>query len=83
MSVAKLQTAVCGPTGYAEFELVRLMLRHLRLAKPLLLTGDGGDLGFVGEISSVGTRWIEAIWERGGIPAISSLAPGSDGEYYT
>ena len=28
----------------------------------------GGDLGFVGEISSVDSRWIEAIWDNDGIP---------------
>lgn len=45
-------------------------------------TKDGGDLGFVGEISSVDSRWIEAIWDNDGVPVISSLALGSDGEYY-
>jgi acetylglutamate kinase len=43
---------------------------------------SGHDLGFVGEISSVDSRWIEAIWEKDGVPVISSLALGSDGEYY-
>lgn len=43
---------------------------------------DGCDLGFVGEISNVDARWIEAIWNAGGIPVISSVALGSDGEYY-
>jgi acetylglutamate kinase len=42
----------------------------------------GGDLGFVGEISSVDPRWIRAIWDNGGVPVISSVAIGSDGEYY-
>lgn len=42
----------------------------------------GADLGYVGEISSVDPRWIEAIWNNDGIPVISSLALGSDGEYY-
>ena len=41
----------------------------------------GGDLGFVGETSSVDSRWIEAIWANDGVPVISSLALGSDGEY--
>jgi len=36
----------------------------------------------VGEISSVDPRWIEAIWANDGVPVISSLALGSDGEYY-
>ena len=43
---------------------------------------DGTDLGFVGEICAVETRWIEAIWSQGGIPVISSLAVGALGEYY-
>ncbi len=42
----------------------------------------GCDLGFVGEICSVEPRWVEAIWNEGGIPVLSSLALGPDGEYY-
>jgi acetylglutamate kinase len=45
-------------------------------------TTAGYDLGFVGEISFAESRWIEAIWQQGGIPVISSVALGSDGEYY-
>ncbi len=33
---AKLKTAVLGATGYAGFELTRLLLRHPRLQKPML-----------------------------------------------
>ena len=40
------------------------------------------DLGFVGEIVSVEARWLEAIWQQGGIPVLSSVALGNDGEYY-
>jgi len=43
---------------------------------------EGYDLGFVGEICSVEPRWLDAIWAEGGIPVVSSLALGSDGEYY-
>jgi acetylglutamate kinase len=43
---------------------------------------SGYDLGFVGEISSAEPRWLEAIWSQGGIPVLSSVALGSDGEYY-
>jgi acetylglutamate kinase len=43
---------------------------------------NGTDLGFVGEISSVEPRWIEAIWVNGSVPVISSLALGNDGQYY-
>src|SRR6202021_3138911 len=42
----------------------------------------GCDLGFVGEICYAEPRWIEAIWGAGGIPVLSSVALGSDGEYY-
>lgn len=42
----------------------------------------GYDLGFVGEICSVEPRWLEVIWTEGGIPVLSSLALGTDGEYY-
>ena len=45
-------------------------------------TANGHDLGFVGEISSVDPRWIETIWQQGSMPVISSVAPGSDGQYY-
>jgi acetylglutamate kinase len=40
------------------------------------------DLGFVGEIASVDTRWLEAIWQMGGVPVLSSMAMGFDGEFY-
>jgi acetylglutamate kinase len=44
--------------------------------------GSGSVLGFVGEIVSVEAGWLDAIWQQGGIPVISSLALGNDGEYY-
>jgi acetylglutamate kinase len=59
-----------------------------------LCGGDGGtfrarkketkncDLGYVGEICSAEPRWLEAIWRENGIPVLSSMAPGFDGEYY-
>jgi acetylglutamate kinase len=42
----------------------------------------GGDLGFVGEICASDPKWIHAIWSCDAVPVISSLAPGSDGQYY-
>ena len=39
----QLQTAVVGATGYAGFELARLLGRHPRLAKPLLFTRESGN----------------------------------------
>jgi acetylglutamate kinase len=43
---------------------------------------NGPDLGFVGDICSVDTSWLEAIWNAGGVPVVSSIALGNDGEYY-
>ena len=43
MSVAKLKAAIMGATGYAGFELTRLLLRHQKLAAPLLLTRSEGS----------------------------------------
>lgn len=43
---------------------------------------QGKDLGFVGEICFAEPCWIEALWSRGGIPVLASLALGADGEYY-
>jgi acetylglutamate kinase len=40
------------------------------------------DLGYVGEIVASDSRWIEAIWQLNGVPVISSMALGFDGEYY-
>ncbi len=40
------------------------------------------DLGFVGEIAASDSRWLDAIWQLNGVPVLSSLALGFDGEYY-
>jgi acetylglutamate kinase len=45
-------------------------------------TANGHDLGFVGEISSADPRWIQAIWQQGCVPVMSSVALGCDGQYY-
>jgi acetylglutamate kinase len=42
----------------------------------------GRDLGFVGEIDKVDLQWLEAIWNRGGVAVLASVAIGEDGEYY-
>ena len=39
---AKLKTAVLGATGYSGFELTRILVRHPRLEKPLLLGRESG-----------------------------------------
>ncbi len=40
------------------------------------------DLGFVGEICTFDSQWIDRFWNAGVVPVISSLALGFDGEYY-
>lgn len=40
---AAIKTAVVGSTGYAGFELTRLLTRHPRLGKPLLLRREKED----------------------------------------
>jgi acetylglutamate kinase len=40
------------------------------------------DLGFVGEIVSSDPRWLDAIWQLNGVPVLSSMALGFDGQYY-
>jgi acetylglutamate kinase len=40
------------------------------------------DLGFVGEIAASDARWLDAIWNLNGVPVLSSMALGFDGEYY-
>lgn len=40
------------------------------------------DLGFVGEICDSDPRWLNALWNGGCLPVLSSLALGLDGEYY-
>jgi N-acetyl-gamma-glutamyl-phosphate reductase len=41
MTQANIQPAVVGATGYAGFELARLLLRHPRVKKPVLFTRKG------------------------------------------
>ena len=45
MTFALLQPAVVGATGYAGFELTRLLLHHPRVRKPVLLGRDGESAG--------------------------------------
>jgi N-acetyl-gamma-glutamyl-phosphate reductase len=40
---AKFKTAVLGATGYSGLELTRILVRHPRLAKPVLLRRPGAD----------------------------------------
>ena len=45
MTTAKLQTALLGATGYAGFELARLLLKHPKVATPLFLARAGEVAG--------------------------------------
>ena len=67
-TIGQSAVGLCGGDGQA-----------FRARKKL---SNGHDLGFVGEISAVDPRWIETIWQQGCVPVISSLALGSDGQYY-
>eukprot|EP01018_Ginkgo_biloba_P001149 Gb_05172 [translate_table: standard] len=42
----------------------------------------GGDLGFVGEVSSINTSVLKAIVENGSIPVIASVAADDNGQAY-
>lgn len=49
---AKLKTAVVGATGYAGFELTRLLLRHPQLEKPIFL-GRAGEADSPADLAEV------------------------------
>jgi N-acetyl-gamma-glutamyl-phosphate reductase len=64
-----IQTAVVGATGYAGFELARLLARHPQLAKPLLMGREDVRAGELAEafphVSGNGHLPIEPFtWER-------------------
>lgn len=42
----------------------------------------GMELGYVGDITDSDSRWLDVVWNAGGVPVISSVALGLDGEYY-
>ncbi len=77
--VNKSVVAAIVAAGIRRLDCAAAMACHSARAKRQT---EGYDLGFVGEICSVEPRWMEAIWNEGGIPVLSSLALGSDGEYY-
>lgn len=67
---AKLKTAVLGATGYSGLELTRILLRHEKLEKPLLLRRTG-DSGTVGDLADV----FPALSGNGGYPLHSLSWP--------
>lgn len=67
---AKLKVAVLGATGYSGLELTRILLRHPRVEKPMLLrrsaeNGSSGDLADV----------FPALYGNGGYPLHSLSWP--------
>jgi N-acetyl-gamma-glutamyl-phosphate reductase len=59
----KLKTAVLGATGYSGLELTRILLRHPRTEKPILLR-RAGDNGGPGDLAEV----FPALSGNGGYP---------------
>jgi len=66
--MAKLKTAVIGATGYAGFELARLLLRHPRVETPLFLTREERDTqrleDFYPQITGSQAKLEAFSWER-------------------
>jgi N-acetyl-gamma-glutamyl-phosphate reductase len=60
---AKLKTAVLGATGYSGLELTRILLRHPRLEKPVLLRRSA-DNGSASDLADV----FPALSGNGGYP---------------
>jgi N-acetyl-gamma-glutamyl-phosphate reductase len=61
--IAKLKTAVLGATGYSGLELTRILVRHPRLEKPVLLRRTT-DNGGASDLSDV----FPALSGNGGYP---------------
>ena len=67
--MTKLKTAVIGATGYAGFELARLLLRHPQVDTPVFLTREERDSRrldeFFPHMTGAGDLKLEAFsWER-------------------
>ena len=67
---AKLRTAVLGATGYSGLELARLLLRHPRLEKPVLLRRSAGN-GSPADLAEI----FPALSGNGGYPLHSLSWP--------
>ena len=66
----KLKTAVLGATGYSGLELTRILLRHPRLEKPILLRRSA-DKGSMADLADV----FPALSGNGGYPLHSLSWP--------
>jgi len=67
---AKLKTAVLGATGYSGLELTRILLRHPRVEKPVLLRRSA-DNGSTSDLADV----FPALYGNGGYPLHSLSWP--------
>ena len=67
----KLKTAVLGATGYSGLELTKILLRHPRLEKPVLLRRSA-DNGTPADLAEV----FPALLGNGGYPLHSLSWPG-------
>src|ERR1700758_2945873 len=67
---AKLKTAVLGATGYSGLELTRILLRHPRVEKPVLLRRSA-DNGSAADLADV----FPALSGNGGYPLHSLSWP--------
>src|SRR5690348_5796754 len=67
---AKLKTAVLGVTGYSGLELTRILLRHPRLEKPILLRRNAEN-GSAADLADV----FPALSGNGGYPMRSLSWP--------
>jgi acetylglutamate kinase len=74
----KQLVAAIGAAGQPALGLCGGDLQSFRAVKK----GGTPDLGFVGEICSVATQWLDVLWQHGAVPVISSIALGNDGQYY-
>ncbi len=88
-----LLNVVMTLVGTTNKDIVRLINRNggsavglsgmdgeLLQAKKFLYNGI--DLGFVGEVESVNTKFIELLLSNGSIPVIAPVGVGADGEMY-
>jgi N-acetyl-gamma-glutamyl-phosphate reductase len=65
---AKLKTAVIGATGYAGFELARLLMRHPKVDTPVFLTREERDAqrleDFYPQVTGTDYKLEAFSWER-------------------
>src|SRR6516165_7147836 len=67
---AKLKVTVLGATGYSGLELTRILLRHPRVEKPMLLRRSA-DNGSTGDLADT----FPALYGNGGYPLHSLSWP--------